>query len=343
MATNVYFSPKVKQEQNLYEDIVIEALKMYGQDVIYLPRNLVSYDNITNSEFSEFVDAYAVEMYIENTEGFGGEGDLMSKFGLEIRDTATFVVSKRRWEQLVGIWNNSLNSERPSEGDLIYLPLSNSLFEIKMTEHEQPFYQLNNLPVYKLQCETFEYSGEEFETGNFEIDSIEAKFATVDVFTVTASQPFLINETVKQDTGEVDGNGDPIYVIGEVSYWDQISTSSIGYLSVNDQTGSDGTMRYFKVGSVPIVGELSGAQGIISEIKNDQSDFAQPTDPAATNTELQDFSNGFIDFSEANPFGEVSTGYAYDNAVPVTTTTTSITMDVSSTTMDSDITMDTGA
>jgi hypothetical protein len=142
MATNVYFSPKVKQEQNLYEDIVIEALKMYGQDVIYLPRNLVSYDNITNSEFSEFVDAYAVEMYIENTEGFGGEGDLMSKFGLEIRDTATFVVSKRRWEQLVGIWNNSLNSERPSEGDLIYLPLSNSLFEIKMTEHEQPFYQL---------------------------------------------------------------------------------------------------------------------------------------------------------------------------------------------------------
>src|SRR6056297_2411577 len=125
MPTNVFFSPAVRSEQLLYEDLIIEGLRMYGQDVLYIPRVAITTDEILNEEYSRFRDAYAVEMYIANTEGFEGEGNLLSKFGLEIRDQATFIVSRRRFQQLVDINVNALEEERPREGDLIYLPLSN--------------------------------------------------------------------------------------------------------------------------------------------------------------------------------------------------------------------------
>ena len=125
MATNLYFSQKVKSEQNLYEDIVIESLKMYGQDVFYLPRDIVNEDKILGDDpVSSFNSSHVIEMYIENTEGFEGEGDLFTRFGVEIRDEATFVVSRKRWEQTVQRYDNEITSSRPSEGDLIYLPLS---------------------------------------------------------------------------------------------------------------------------------------------------------------------------------------------------------------------------
>ena len=178
MATNLYFSQKVKSEQNLYEDIVIESLKMYGQDVYYLPRDLVNEDTILgNDPVSSFNSSHIVEMYIENTEGFEGEGDLFTRFGVEIRDEATFVVSRKRWEDTVKRYDNEITSVRPSEGDLIYLPLSNSLFQITHVEHEMPFYQLSNLPVYKLRCQLYEYTGEDLDTGVDTIDDIENKYA----------------------------------------------------------------------------------------------------------------------------------------------------------------------
>jgi len=136
---NVYFSNQVKSEQDLYEDLIIESLQIYGQDIVYIPRSEISRDEILNESYSKFEDAYTVEMYIENQEGFEGDGDLLAKFGLEIRDQATFIVAKRRWDKQVSKWTNSI---RPLEGDLLFLPLSNSLFEIKFVEHEQPFYQL---------------------------------------------------------------------------------------------------------------------------------------------------------------------------------------------------------
>ena len=150
MATNVFFSPKVRSEQMLYEDLLIESLKIYGQDVTYIPRTLVNNDRIMGEAIaSSFDAAYNIEMYIENPEGFDGEGDLFAKFGVEIRDQATLIVSRYRWEQLIGIQNNLINADRPAEGDLIYLPLSNSLFEIAHVEHEQPFYQLSQWPTYR--------------------------------------------------------------------------------------------------------------------------------------------------------------------------------------------------
>ena len=178
MATNVYFSQKVKSEQLLYEDIVIESLKMYGQDVYYLPRDIVNEDKILGEDVpSRFNSAYKIEMYIENIEGFDGEGDLFTKFGVEIRDQATFIVARRRWNYAVARHDNELESVRPREGDVIYLPLSNSMFQIMAVEHEQPFYQISNLPTYKMRCELFEYSDEDLDTGISTIDSIEDEAA----------------------------------------------------------------------------------------------------------------------------------------------------------------------
>ena len=173
MATSPYISQKVRSEQNLYEDIVIESLKFYGQDVYYIPREIVNKDKIFLDDVpSRFTDAYKIEMYIENTEGFEGEGDLFTKFGIELRDQATFVVARRRWKSLVGNFLDT-NNFRPREGDVIYLPLSESIFQVLKVETETPFYQLSQLPTFRLQCELFEYSDEDFDTGIDTIDGVE--------------------------------------------------------------------------------------------------------------------------------------------------------------------------
>ena len=132
MARSVYFSTGAKSEAELYENLVIEGLSIYGHDVYYIPRTMASRDLILNEDIeSKFSDAYIIEMYLENVDGFDGDGTLFTKFGLQIRDQATFVVSRRRWEKVVGIYNNEIVGDRPNEGDLIYLPLTRSFFEIK--------------------------------------------------------------------------------------------------------------------------------------------------------------------------------------------------------------------
>jgi len=308
LATNVYFSPKHRPEQHLYEDLVIESLKMYGQDVLYIPRQLIAQDELLNEDYSKFTDAYAIEMYIETNDGFAGEGDLLSKFGVEIRDQATFVVAKRRWEQLVGVWNNSINNVRPSEGDLIYLPLSKSLFEIRFVEHEQPFYQLNNLPVYELRCELFEYNQEELETGVREIDAIQERFSTQIKLTLgTVSGSFRLGERVTQDTGLTYDTTvgavtttNPLYVEGEVAAYEEI-TSSTSTLTVVAVRGVDGSDREFFVdGTARIIGEDSAGSGLITAIGADDLE----NDVYADNYDFEIEGDSIIDFSESNPFGE---------------------------------------
>ena len=200
MATNVYFSQKVSSEQNLYEDIVIESLKMYGQDVFYLPRDKINEDTMMGEDIlSSFNSAYKIEMYVENTEGFDGEGDLFTKFGVEIRDTATFIVARRRWLHTVKKHDNEVTSIRPLEGDVIYLPMSKTMFQIMAVEHEQPFYQLQNLPTYKLRCEIFEYSGEKIDVLVPEIDAIQGVGFTIDLtLSADAVNVLTLNETITQ-------------------------------------------------------------------------------------------------------------------------------------------------
>lgn len=174
MSRNLYFSEQRRSEQTLYADLITEAMQIYGHDLYYIPRDLVAVDDIFKEDVtSRFNSSYRLEMYVENLDGFDGEGDLFSKFGVEIRDSVTLVLAKRRWEQTVLRYDNEITSNRPAEGDLVFAPFSKKIFQIMHVEHEQPFYQLNNLPVFKLRCELFEYTDEDFDTGVEAIDQVE--------------------------------------------------------------------------------------------------------------------------------------------------------------------------
>lgn len=187
MPTNFYFQSGLTSgttnEQRLIEDLIIESLKIYGQDIYYLPRTQVATDNIFDEDtLSQFNQAYPLEMYIQNVDGFEGQGELFTKFGIEIRDQATFVLSKRRWEQMVQTSGGVFSLEaRPSEGDLLFFPLTGSMLEIKLVEFQNPFYQLSKINVFNLQCETFEYSSEVINTGVAVIDNIYAE-QNIDMF-----------------------------------------------------------------------------------------------------------------------------------------------------------------
>ena len=174
MPTNVYFNTGSTAEQRLYENLIIEQLSVFGQDVYYLPRKLVNKDTLFGEDASSsFNDAYIIEMYLDNIEGYEGQKEMMTRFGIDMQDEATFVVSKRRFEQLISMDANLIVSTRPNEGDLIYFPDGKKLFEISFVDHDDPFYQLQNLPVFKMRCRTFEYSHEDMATGLDAVDAIE--------------------------------------------------------------------------------------------------------------------------------------------------------------------------
>ena len=178
MPTNVYFDTGTTAEQRLYENLIIEQLSVFGQDVYYLPRKLVNEDTLFGEDASSsFNDAYIIEMYLDNIEGYEGQKEMMTRFGLDMQDEATWVVSKRRFEQLISLDQNLIVSTRPNEGDLIYYAKSKKLFEISFVDHDDPFYQLANLPVFKLRCRTFDYSHEDMATGISEIDDIETSLS----------------------------------------------------------------------------------------------------------------------------------------------------------------------
>ena len=183
MPTNFYFQSGnnigTTNEQRLVEDLIIESLKIYGHDTYYLPRTLINKDTIFDEdELSRFTQAYPLEMYLDNVNGYEGQGDIFTRFGLEVRDQATFVMAKRRWEDMVQTSGGTFTQiERPSEGDLIYFEKTKSLFEIKYVDFQNPFYQLNQIYVYRLVCELFEYSSEDLDTGIATIDGIETKYS----------------------------------------------------------------------------------------------------------------------------------------------------------------------
>tara|TARA_S200002703_G_scaffold159772_1_gene174642 strand:+ start:7445 stop:8344 length:900 start_codon:yes stop_codon:yes gene_type:complete len=299
MATNMYFSQGSRSEQQLYEEIIIESLKIYGQDIYYLPRDIVNKDNILNEDASSrFNSSYKIEMYIENIEGFDGEGDLFTKFGVEIRDQATFIVAKKRWEQTVARYDNEIQGVRPFEGDLLYIPFSKKLFQIMHVEHEQPFYQLKDLPTYKLRCELFEFSGEDFDTNIADIDSIERQYGYEYLLTLdSASGGFTLGETVNQTFS------DGVVMSGEVSRW----SDSDRILGVINAGADDGLYHSFIAGR-QIVGteDVDLGVGVVNSIATVS---AVAEDNQLSNTEQNtyfDTLTDFLDFSESNPFGDPS-------------------------------------
>jgi hypothetical protein len=163
-------------EQRLIEDLVAESIQIYGVECFYIPRTLVNEDLLfTEDALSKFDNAYQLEMYVKNVDGFEGDGKFLSKFGLEIRDEMTLTVSQRRFSEEV--LESTDNTNEPIEGDIIYFPLNKKMFEVKFVDHESIFYQMGSIQTYDLRCEMFEYSHQKIDTGIPAIDKIEEDYS----------------------------------------------------------------------------------------------------------------------------------------------------------------------
>ena len=275
MPTNVYFDTGTKSEQHLYEDLMIEQLKIYGQDVFYIPRTLVKEDELFGEDtLSKFDDAYQIEMYFENVEGYEGEKEIMSKFGLQMNEDVTFVVARRRFEQLVSHDSNLIVKTRPNEGDLVYFPKVKKIFEITFVDHDDPFYQVHNVPAFKLKCKTFEYSSEDLDTGITEIDAIETDNSLdqlVYQITMEQSSTTTYNEGLELEdgTGNLEQEGNTDNLIGE------------------NETGGDQIVLE--------TGDYIIQEGYVVDTidENAMNDFFETQD------------DNIIDFTESNPFGDI--------------------------------------
>ncbi len=290
MPRNVYFSHGVRSERNLHEDIIIEALKIYGHDMYYLPRSVVKVDTILNEDvISKFGEAFKIESYIESLDGYGGDGVLMSKFGLQIRDQMTLILSRKRWQQLVARFKVGNTLPRPGEGDLIFFPVDKVLMEIKFVEDKSPFFQLQNLPTYKLTCEMFEYSGEDLKTGVDEIDVIQLIKSNPTGLTLSSyTGQFSIGETI---TCTVSGKSVTAEVVSHVG-----SLLTVVNIQTNDSQTRD------IIGT--ITGSLSGRTAVVAS--SEDIIAMEAASPAAQNASFEDAGDDIIDFTETNPFGEAN-------------------------------------
>jgi hypothetical protein len=285
MATNPYFNHfQNAPEQNLHQDLIIESIKNFGIDVYYLPRTLVNLDSLyLEDTISEFSNAYLIEMYVKSVDGFEGEGDFISRFGLEIRDQVTFSVARRRWDNL-----EILDYVRPKEGDLIFFPLNKKLYEIRFVEHESMFYQFGKLPIYDLTCELFQYDDQSIDTGIDDIDVIEEKYSySIEVILDgnTGSGEYQNNEYIY-----VGDNFETSNTTAKVLSWNSIDS----VLKITDIVGT------FSV-SQNVIGQTSGAEYTISTTPNTQ---VFVNDSTADNVTIETEADGIIDFSETNPFSE---------------------------------------
>ena len=208
--TNLLKANGSAQEQKFMENLVVESIEIYGQDIYYVPRTIVNRDTAFGEDSdSQFDSARAIRAYVNNVEGWEGQGELLSKFGVRVEDKTTFIFSREKFKEKVDDLE-TLNVEgRPNEGDLIWFPTTKHLFEIKFVEAEKPFYQLGKGYVWECQCELFEYSDEDLDTGIAEIDAIETAFANAITVNLAAggTGDFTIGEIVaggsSNDTAEV--------------------------------------------------------------------------------------------------------------------------------------------
>ena len=313
-------------EQNLYRDLVVESIQIYGHDVHYLDRTLVDEDSILGTDnLAKFTTQAKIEMYMEDSEGgFAGEKELISQFGLQNLSEATFVVAKKRFQDLTkqitiesgtdtlggsilledGTLDSgtveasasfesgyiiseatSTNSDRPLEGDLIFHPILSKLFQINFVDHDEPYFQLDNNPVYKLRCRLFEYSSEILDTDITAIDVIEDNLST---------DTLALQFTMEQDSATIDAllleNG-----FGRIIHEDDANDEVVA-LETSDMTTSAGVL----------LGEDSGFLLQEDYIIGDGSTTADGNvDTSAQNELFDDADNSVLDFTEINPFGDV--------------------------------------
>ena len=354
MAVNSIFHTNNKNsilsERNLYKDLIKEAIQIYGHDVYYVDRTLVARDNVLGEDaLSKFTNANPIEMYVEDSEGFGGDKEIITQFGLENRNEITFVVSKEKFQQLDSqitledgtdttggsilleagsievsnlttlsryfITDESENNilleegggakilseesgqefyiiqdtattdaDRPQEGDIIYHPIFEKMFEINFVDHDEPFFQLDNNPVYKLRCKSFEYSQEALDTGITTIDEIEDDLSTNTMeFQFTLEQSSAVNENLRLESFAIhDG------LLLEETDGDNI-TMEDDSTSVGDnillENAADTGLKEYLIQESYIVGDAS-------------------TDKTAQNELFDTLDDTVLDFTESNPFGD---------------------------------------
>ena len=329
MAVNTAFHTNnlhsLATERSLYQNLLKEAIQIYGHDVYYVNRTTVALDDVLGEDsLSKFTTQHPIEMYVENAEGFGGDKEIISQFGLENRNEITFVVSKERFQEMdsqieledgtdttggsillesgsVSQDNNSsilttvdgdnfyiimdtatTDADRPLEGDLVYHPVIAKMFEISFVDHDEPFYQLDNNPVYKLRCKQYEYSGEIIDTGITTIDAIEDELSTDSTqFQFTLEQPSILGRDLTIDiTGFTIDN----------------SNVTVDGFTVNSDPKSFGESILLEGG-----GDTGESQYLISEdyIVGDGS-----TDKTSQNELFETLDDTVLDFSEKNPFGD---------------------------------------
>ena len=355
MAVNSIFHTDNKSsilaERNLYKDLIKEAIQIYGHDVYYVDRTIVARDNVLGEDaLSKFTNAQPIEMYVEDSEGFGGDKEIITQFGLENRNEITFVVSKEKFQQLDSQItledgtdttggsilleagsiqvsnlttlskyfitdesdNNILNedgsggkilseesgnefyliqdtattdADRPQEGDIIYHPIFEKMFEINFVDHDEPFFQLDNNPVYKLRCKSFEYSSEALDTGISTIDEIEDDLSTsTNEFQFTLEQSSAYNESIALEFNTNLTYTDSVLMEDDdtVVHEDDSRSAGDAILLEND---ADSGLKEYLIQESYIIGDAD-------------------TDKTAQNELFDTLDDTVLDFTESNPFGD---------------------------------------
>ena len=195
-------TPQTNNENLLYESLIAEAIEIHGDDFFYIPRTFVNKDELLGEDrLSKFKYSYPIVMYLESADGFEGQGAFMSKFGLNMEQSATLTMSRVSWKKCVAKYGNVVLPNRPAEGDLIFYPRTGNLMEIMFVQHQNPFYQAGQLYVFKLTVETFRYASETLETGNSVIDEFNSLKTTGDN-DVETPKSFGDNNVFKQKAAE---------------------------------------------------------------------------------------------------------------------------------------------
>lgn len=298
MAINPYLGDDTGQ-QNLVEDITIEVIKGTGRDVVYVPRQYANLDRIFGEDLgSHFTTSYTIEAYVDTYKGFNGT-DIVNQFGIEVKDKLELTIAKRRFEE--EITSNESSITRPREGDLIYFPLSKSLFEINFVEHENPFYALGKRYSYFLTCEMFTYSMEKINTGNTAINEIYTgtcrTFYDLALTNLTGGGTFYPGQYVRQ-TG---GSGG----YGNIWLW-----GASGSILTIDITSGTFSTEYPIYGIGDTAGEFAGTTASIVSITPNTNCYVSfgPSKTLKGNNEdfeQERFANNIIQsFNENDPFAE---------------------------------------
>lgn len=288
MAVNPHFRRTIKNEQELLESLTTEAIKIYGHDMVYLPREKVTEDTILGEQVSEFTDANRIEMYMENSEGYEGDSE-MSRFGLDVKDSATFVVSRKRFLEVMGHNPEIRKIGRPREGDIIFFDYPYGMFEIKFVKHDNPFYQAGDRYCFKLSCEAFKSSNEKIDTGESELDAA-----------MNVHSSYLKTVVVAAGSGNYI-EGEEVYVgtaankraYGRVVSW----TSATRTLLVNMQEGD------FIVDET-LVGASGATSRTITSVGESTTRAAHEDEQDNEQIQLEQTQDDIFDFSDKDPFSE---------------------------------------